>query len=221
MADLKNSLVLPGSQASYSNSSRESFHSAGADAPPSSHPSPELPTSKPHNEPSAATNLADASAYNGVQVYDVDAYLADPANAALLSNENAPLQPVQLGTQTSHNVSALYTACQAKGLTPVFDIEGQANKAIFRGVLRVGDATVALDEQWRSKKEARERLAAVGVEIVKGMGARKRVGSAGGVEQGDRVKEPNWVGMLQGSSSYSFPSALAEAANNLYCSKEE
>ena len=161
---------------------------------------------KPTNHLLTASNFAGSSAHNNVQVYDIDAYLANPANAALIEsatltpgNENKPLQPVQLGTQTSHYVSALYQACQAKGLTPIFDIEGEANKATFKGVLKVGDVTIAPDEQWRSKKEARERLAERGVELVKGMEVRKREAPGAGLGN-EAVKEPNWVGMLQGMS---------------------
>ena len=155
---------------------------------------------------STGPNLADPSAQNGIQVYDVDTYLANPANAPLLEsatcnirNENKPLQPVQLATQTSHYVSLLYQECQAKGLKPVFDINGEADKAIFKGVLRIGDSTIALDEQCRSKKEARERLAEKGVDLIRGMEMRKREASSASVESAGG-KELNWVGMLQGTS---------------------
>ena len=221
MADLLDSLIPPNSQTLHANSSQDSFHSVeergGALLPPNPNTKPlaEHIDDQPRSQPSAAPNLADASAHNGIQVYDVDAYLADPANAALLEpsainskktmakevkskKEDQPLQPIQLGVQTTHYVSQLYQACQVKGLTPTFEIEGEADKAIFRGVLKIRDATIALDEQYRSKREVRERLAEKGVEVVKEMEARKREGSPTGVE-GEARKEPNWVGMLQGT----------------------
>lgn len=157
-----------------------------------------------------------ADAHGGIQVYDVDAYLADPANAALLEdaapalkkgtdvskkeNSNKPFQPVQSSTQTSHYVSLLYQLCQTKNVTPVFDIEGQADQAIFVGTLTLGDKIVKMDHPCRNKKEVRERLAQQGIQIVKGTEARKKeIPTTIPAGSGDGAgKEPNYVGMLQG-----------------------
>lgn len=221
MGDLLHTLVLPNTSTFHPNSSQESFHSAkeqgGISIPLKSRQN--RPAEQSHNQldsqTSASTNLASASAHDSGQVYDVDAYLADPANVALLqsaassaqhanykeaesSNKEQRLQPVELGTQTSHYVSRLYEECQAKGLTPVFDIEGEADRATFGGVLRIGDATITLADQCGSKKKARERLAEKGVEVIKNMKAGMKEDSPAGVEGGTE-KEVNWIGMLQGT----------------------
>lgn len=167
------------------------------------------------------------------QVYDVDAFLADPANLALLGNavttttstvsqtnksvQNGgrsqeaaaapPQQPIELGTQTSHFVSRLNHECQIRGLVPIFEIddgdreaEAETGRAAFRGVLRIEDQTVRLDEPCGIKKKARERLAELGLQLVEGMDVKKRENPVGSHDTGSSIqKEPNWVGMLQGT----------------------
>ena len=89
-------------------------------------------------------------------------------------------------------MSALTILCQQKGLVPDFQIDGDVSNADFGGLLKIGDVTIASDERWHSKKEAREALAEIGLETVKGMEAKKTESSTLG------VKDKNWIGMLLG-----------------------
>lgn len=77
---------------------------------------------------------------------------------------------------------------------PDFQIDGDAI-ADFGGILKIGDVTIASDERWHSKKEAREALAEKGLEAVKDMEA-KRKGTSTPAE-----KDKNWIGMLVGKCS--------------------
>ena len=196
MADLLESLVFP-------NSSQESFHSLAE------HPSPSSPTdtSAKHDSATAQTSAhSQLSALQaaGLPIYGVDAYLAAPENAALLhrapDRKDAPMkqpepgldpaQPISLGSKSSHHMTAFNLLCQQKGLVPDFQIDGDASNADFGGILKVGDVTIASDERWHSKKEAREALAEMGFESVKGMEAKRKVPGTPG--------EKNWIGMLLG-----------------------
>ena len=198
MADLKESLLVR-------NSSQESFHSLAE------HPSPSSLTDPPVNQDSTApqpSSQLQLPAFHaaGLPVYSVDAYLAAPENAALLrrapDRKNAPTkqpnpgidptQPMPLGSKSSHYVSALSTLCQKKGLTPDYQIDGDASKPEFGGFLKVGDVTITSDERWHSKKEAKHALAQMGLEAVKGMETNAKEPSAPG------VKDKNWIGMLHG-----------------------
>ena len=196
MADLLTSLLLP-------NSSQESFHSSAE------HPSPSSPTDASANHPSATpqssfqSNLPAIQAA-GLPIYDVDAYLAAPENANLLhrapDRKNAPTKqpkpeiditrPIPLGSKSGHHVSALYMLCQQKRLKPNFEIDGDASNADFGGLLKIGDKTIASDKRWHSKKEAREALAQMGIEIVKGIEATSKESST------RKEEDKNWVGML-------------------------
>ena len=197
MADLLESLVFP-------NSSQESFHSI-AEHPPLSSPAD---TSATHDSATPRSSSSQFSAHQatGLPIYAVDDYLAAPENAALLKRapdqknaptkqlwaETNPSQPVPLGSRSSHHSVALNLLCQQKGLVPNFQIDGDASKADFGGLLKVGDITIASDERWHNKKEAREALAEMGLETVKGMAAvRKEPGTHG-------EKDKNWIGMLLG-----------------------
>lgn len=195
MADLLSSLITP----SHDNSSQESFHSVSSQ-PPS------------HEDTIMTETTIDAhdSALQaaGLQIYEVDSYLTTPDNASSLRNRAAkgkktpsskPAQrssesgePVSLGSKTSHYVSALNQICQAKGYLPLFEIDGDTSIAEFGGVLRLGDVTVASDERWHSKKEAKEALAEKGMETAIGLKAKEKVAVSGEGE------EKNWVGMLLG-----------------------
>ena len=198
MTDLLKSLVLP-------NSSQESFHSLAE------HPSPSSPADTSANHDSATTQSTSQSQPSAVEaaglpIYGVDAYLAAPENAALLhrapdrkhaamKQPNAdldPTQPVSLGSRSSHHVTALNMLCQQKGLLLDYQIDGNASTADFGGLLKIGDVTIASDERWHSKKEAREALAEMALESVKGMEPkRKQPGTPG-------EKDKNWIGMLVG-----------------------
>ena len=200
MSDLLASLLV-----AKSNSSQESFQSSCSQPPPSSGPvatslSPDV------NPPASSQTQASASQDAGFPVYDIDLYLADPENAAsstpapnkrgssqhkstqVVSN---PLEPVSLGSKTSHHVAALTTLCQAKGITAVFEIDGVMD---FGGVLKIDGTTVTSEERWRSKKDAKEGLAEKGLDVVKTMDAKRKQSETSG-EAGK-----NWVGMLLGES---------------------
>ncbi len=198
MADLLESLVLP-------NSSQESFHSL------TEHPSTSSPKDVSVSHDSATSQTSSQSQSSAIQaaglpIYGVETYLAAPENAALLHRapdrknaptkqpepEKDPAQPVSLGSKSTHHVTALNLLCQQKGLVPDFQIDGDASNADFGGLLKIGDKTIASDERWRSKKEAREALAEMAFETVKNMEAkRKEPGTSG-------VKDKNWIGMLHG-----------------------
>lgn len=146
-------------------------------------------------------------------VHDVEAYLNDPKNKALMASSSkkpsantttiygAP-QPVQLGgPKTSHHVPILNHLCQVRNLVPQFEIEIQANGG-FGGCLRIGTETVYSHEKFASKKEAKEALAEKGVELVNG----GMVGKEKGKETSSEEERKNWVGLLLGASwTMSFP----------------
>lgn len=198
MTDLLDSLVLP-------NSSQESFHSS------TEHPSTSSPTDvsanhDPSTPPSSSQSQSSALQAAGLPIYGADAYLAAPEIAALLhrapDRKNAftkqpepeinPAQPVSLGSKSAHHVTVLNLLCQQKGHVPDFQIDGDASNADFGGFLKIGDETITSDERWHSKKEAREALAEIGLETVKGMEAKKKEPGTPG------KKDKNWIGMLQG-----------------------
>ena len=198
MADLLESLIV-------ANSSQESLHSIAEHLPPSSpaHVSATHDSATPQS-PLQSQLLARQA--TGLPIYGVDDYLAAPENAALLRRapdrkiapmkqqkaETDPNQPVSLGSRSSHHLVALNLLCQQKGLMPDFQIDGDASTADFGGLLKVGDVTIASDQRWHSKKEAREALAEMGLETVKGMAAvRKEPGTPG-------QQDNNWIGMLGG-----------------------
>lgn len=200
MADLLESLVLP-------HGSQQSLQSLAAHALPSS------PTETSANHDSAdpqSSSQSQSSALHmaGLPIHDIDSYLAASENAALLhrapdwkyattkqSKPNIePSQPVSLGSKSSHHTVAFGLLCQKKGLVPDFQIDGDAI-ADFGGILQIGDVTIASDERWHSKKEAREALAEKGLEAVKDMEA-KRKGTSTPAE-----KDKNWIGMLVGKCS--------------------
>ena len=194
MTDLLGSLVLP------NNSSQESFHSLVEP------PSPSSPTSASATPQPTSLSQPSALQAAGLPIYGVDAYLAAPENAALLhrapDRKNAPMkqpnqdldpaQPVSLGSKSSHHMTALNLLAQQKGLPLDFQIDGDASNADFGGLLKVGDVTIASDERWHSKKEAREALAEMAFESVKGMDAKRRTPGTPG------EKDKNWIGMLVG-----------------------
>ena len=200
MADLLSSLILP-------KNSQESFHSTTSQ--PQSNVAPEIPSKALIlTPPSSAQEQASAFQATDLPVYNIDAYLTDPQNADLLKtsakgNQSQPkmsqrandsLEPIPLGSRTSHYVSTFMNLCQSKGLVPFFDIDGDVSNAEFRGALRIGDVTIVSEKRWHSKKEAREALAAKGLETVQKMETKHKEPGIPG------EPEKNWVGMLQGTS---------------------
>lgn len=200
MADLLEHLVLP-------NSSEESFHSAVEQDSSTQLPLTDSLTSAAKLARDVRANALEAA---GLPVYDIDAYLSDPKNAALLASTPAhkntpakalqsgsdPAQPVALGSKSSHHVTALNILCQQKGLMPKYEIDGDISNADFGGLLRIGEMTIACDDRWHSKKEVREALAAKGVETFKAMETAKRK------EPGTAGENRNWVGLLLGETLF-------------------
>ena len=194
MSDLLDSLVLR------SSSSQESFHSLNSELTTSIH------------ESSGPIGHDAALRAKGIEIYDAETFLNNPKTIALLeqptnksrrksgqqntqSNANSPLEPLSLGSKTSYHVSALNTLCQSRGVVPVFEIDGDASNVDFGGILKFGDITIASDERWRSKKEAREALAERGMERAKNLEVKSRqTGTSGALPKDAK----NWVGMLHG-----------------------
>ena len=149
-------------------------------------------------------------------VHDVDAFLNDPANQAIMNSATSPkfqpgppqtstlsvsnplsIEPIQLGTtKSSHHVARFYQLCQERGYTPVFQVEESATGSQeFGGRLIVGLETVTIDPIFGSKKEARQTLAEKGCELVRYMDAKAK-------PKGDTAgKAENWVGKLTGRLS--------------------
>ena len=180
MSDILKSLIAP-------KTSQDSFHSTRSQ--------PSSPLVEPTNQAST------------LPFYDIDAFLNETSNQALLSsttNQNqgssskakraacssSPPQPVQLGVRTSNHVAALNHLCQARGLVPEFEIDG--DQSGYGGVLRIGEQTVGSEKNWRSKKEAKEWLAEKGVEIVRRIEGKRKVSTEGG------GTSENWIGKLLG-----------------------
>ncbi len=179
----------------------------------------------------------------GLTVSDVATYLQDPENARLLaetgskkrkaaSNQAADAsptkptttttttalpvpEPVQIGgPKTSHNVARLNHLCQERGLIPVFDfVEPTAQR--FRATLRFGEHVVAFEEgaMFGSKKEAKEAVAARGLDIIADIPLPRAGGGAGiSGPGGVKEREENWVGKLAGKRvSFFFINALHTA----------
>ena len=203
MADLLASLIVPPSP----RSSEDSFRSLA------SQPRAEAAASSPADPSSSMpiSSAVSASAFEaaGLPVYDIDSYLTKNAGASAAAANKAPKthtfaandppEPVPLVSKTSFSIGALNTQCQSKGFSPIFEINGTPD---FGGFLRLRDVTVTSDRRWPSKKEAREDLAEKGLEIVKGMEARRK-------EPGDpQMPASNWIGMLLGKSAISRSEAM-------------
>lgn len=196
MADLLSSLIVPSSPV--------------ATTPPKE--SPHGAATGPSEEPPSGSDEAALHADNLV-IHDVDAYLNDPKNQALMAtikknpNTYPATKPVQLGGQKStYHVSTLYHLCQGRNLVPQFEIEVQADGR-FGGSLRIGSETVHTDEGFLTKKDAKEALAEKGVKLVKGMVSQ---GNGPGADEGSK----NWIGLLQGASDFSQPIAITENSQN-------
>ena len=193
MADLLSSLVVPNSP----RSSQDSFRSLPSQPRDSSPPPTSSNSQSTSSTPFSNANVAFEA--TNLPVYDIDSYLTQNADLRLKPAKNNskgpnaaasnPLEPVSLGTKSSHYVAALNTQCQTKGFTPVFEVEGITD---FGGKLILRDAAITSDQRWPSKKDAREGLAEKGLEVVKRMEAKPK-------EQGKpREAGRNWVGMLLG-----------------------
>ena len=204
MVDLVGSLVVPEHG---TKGSQKSFNSASSQPPPSSITQATSQVQEP-TPPTTSQSQALAFRTTGLPIHDIDTFLTDPSNAQLLEktpkgNQSQPrdaqrssdsVDPVSLGSKTSHHVPALNHLCQLKGISAVFEIDGDASHADFGGVLKIGNVIVTREERWHSKKEAKEALAEKGLETVKMMEVKKKEpGMSGEVAK-------NWVGMLHGKA---------------------
>ncbi|KAL8698834.1 MAG: hypothetical protein Q9224_001675, partial [Gallowayella concinna] len=145
----------------------------------------------------------------GLPVYDIEAFLNDPRNQEVLNSKSPPQKkqktnqhsssssvPEQLGTpKTSHNVPAFHHLCQERALVAEFDIDGDGIQG-FGGTVTVGGQTITSDQLWRTKKEAKECLAELGIPVVREMEAvhKDKREQMAPKEKGEPDK--NWVGML-------------------------
>ncbi|KAL9010365.1 MAG: hypothetical protein Q9173_004689, partial [Seirophora scorigena] len=181
-----------------SKDSNESFHSTHShqETPSLSHVSPD--------------DVHSAAFGKGVPIYNVDAYLNDPRNqengtsppaksslhqeqkARDGSSSSTPCTPIQLGApRTSYHVAALYQLCQERGLRAEFEFDGDHSRW-FGGMVTVGAQTLASEQRWRTKKEAKEGLAELALPVAKEMEAVRK-------QKAEQVsQEKNWVGMLLG-----------------------
>lgn len=190
-----------------SKGSHESFHSSHSHQEPSS----VFPNGVTTDGHAAALEAA------GLSIYDIDAYLNDPRNQEPLppakspaqkkqkvregSSSSTPCTPVQLGApRTTHNVSALHQLCQERGLVVGFEIDGDQTGG-FGGMVTIGDQTIESEQRWRSKKEAKEGLAELGLPVVREM-------EAVGRGKGETGQEKNWVGLLLGESMLIFETSF-------------
>lgn len=181
-----------------SKESNESFYSTHShqETPSLSHVSPD--------------DVHSAAFEKGVPIYNVDAYLNDPRNrehgtsppaksplhkeqkAGDGSSSSKPCTPVQLGApRTSYHVAALYQLCQERGLRAEFEFDGDHSRW-FGGMVTVGAQTLASEQRWRTKKEAKEGLAELALPVAREMEAVWKQKA----EQASQEK--NWVGMLLG-----------------------
>ncbi|KAL8828071.1 MAG: hypothetical protein Q9170_006756 [Blastenia crenularia] len=173
--------------------SNESFHSTHSNQQP---PSPTLASVSKDT----ATDLhAAALKAAGLPIYDIQTYLNEPRNQETLTSPSQKKQkvrdasssssctPVQLGAPiTTHHVSALHQLCQERGLRAEFEIDGDQVTG-FSGMVTIEGQTVASEQRWRNKKEAKEGLAALGLPVVREMEAVKREKQSGSGEQ-----DKNW-----------------------------
>lgn len=173
------------------NGSHESFHS--------SHTSPD--TAAAIDQGPANTYIAALQAA-GLPVHDVDAYLDDPENQALLASSSKSKktvaatqgsssvnEPILLGgPKTSHHVKTLYEICSPKGLQPEFEFEGDEHG--FSGWVSINGETIATDERWPNKKAAKEALAKRAIPLAKSMTV------TGAKPAPAAESKVNWIGKL-------------------------
>ena len=204
MADLMSSLLTPDGKRLEYKSSEESFHSITNELPNSSLSRKENKASVTidNHEPAEKGQIT-SSVHEIGQAVDVDTFLKSLESSIISKSTYSgtkqssadPLRPVELNTTTNHYVATLNNLCQANGISPIFDINGEADKALFGGTLKVGDQTFTLQTQCRSKKEAKERLAESAIGPVKAMGPQKRDSTQ---------PDENWVGKLQGRACHVY-----------------
>ncbi|MCJ1374063.1 hypothetical protein MMC20_005293, partial [Loxospora ochrophaea] len=199
MADLLSSLIVP-------DSDQESFHSAHSQ----NHPAIASPTL---SESTMATTKR-LSAEDEYPVHDFQTFLNNPANQTLLEsskkkksstqsqnplNYGANVQPVRLGGgHSSVSISTLYQLCQARGLTPEFQIDG--SNTSFNGRLILGpDQVIEENNYWTTKKEVKQALAKKGIKVVESIDAPSAHSTT------DSNPTENWIGKLMEFSTIATP----------------
>lgn len=98
----------------------------------------------------------------------------------------ARVQPVQLGEPTSSfHTEELNQLGQKLAIVPQYDFEGD-NQQGWDGTLRLGERTITkMGKRWQTKKAAKEALAELGLEVMKGTTSEENM-----------VNMRNWAGML-------------------------
>ena len=153
------------------------------------------------------------SAEDEYPVHDFQTFLNNPANQTLLEsskkkksstqsqnplNYGANVQPVRLGGgHSSVSISTLYQLCQARGLTPEFQIDG--SNTSFNGRLILGpDQVIEENNYWTTKKEVKQALAKKGIKVVESIDAPSAHSTT------DSNPTENWIGKLMGKSAQAF-----------------
>lgn len=175
------------------NGSHESFHS--------SHTSPDTAAAIDQASVNSANNHIAAFQAAGLPAHNIDTYLNDPENQALLASRSKSKkavaaqssssgnEPVLLGvSRTSHHVKTLYDICNPKGLEPEFAIEGDYQG--FSGWVSINGRTVGTDEKWPNKKAAKEALAERAIPLINSMPSLVAKPAA------DAESKVNWIGKL-------------------------
>ena len=196
------------------NGFHESFHS--------SHSSPDAAAAMDQAPVNSANTHIAALQSAGLPVYDVDAYLNDPKNQALLAStskskkavaaqsSSSGNEPVLLGgPRTSHHIKTLYDICNPKGLQPEFEFEGDEQG--FSGWVSINGETIGTDERWPNKKAVKEALAERAIPLAKSMPV-LAVKPAPAAES-----KVNWIGKLLGKTDTIAISICKVKRRCLYC----
>ena len=172
------------------NGSHESFHSTK---------SSQIPMADSQLASDPQTSVLQS---RDLQLQDIEEFLSSPDMQALLTtsggkqrafvgSNSSTTEPTQLGApKTSHHVTLLYLQCQQRGLNPEFEIEGVQNG--FGGSVTINGQTFSSDEQWHSKKEAKEGLSQKALPFVQAMEHRVKLAVA---------PQENWIGKLLGKTA--------------------
>ena len=183
------------------NGSHESFHST--------YSNPKPPVDAQVTAALHTTVPEDAA----LQLHDVDTFLNNPQNIALLatggssnkatrssgkqrtsvSSGSSTAEPIHIGTSRPGNhVSLLYYECQQRGLSPDFEFEGDQEG--FHGSVTISGQIFSTDQIWPNKKEAKEGLSEKALPFVKALALNRQV-------KVSTAPRENWIGKLQGKAS--------------------
>ena len=158
-----------------------------------------------HSTSSQPSHDASGTIPDDLALHDVDTFLNDPQNQALLASkarfvaaagpkppkDDEAQRPVPIGhAKSSQNIQTLYYLCQQRGIIPEFEIDGDASIGDWGGWLKINQHIIGSDERWPSKKATREGLAEKAIEIVKAMKVNE--------VRSKPSSQTNWVGKLLG-----------------------